>query len=226
MFCVLVHFVPLFVGATPVLRALYSYEGSGVDELSFPEGAIIKLLRKDDNGVDDGFWEGEYRGRVGVFPSILVEQTNRMVFNFDSDDIHSPSRPPSMPLPELCSPTYSSSNSQLYSSSTKSGWQAQSPPNKLTPQISVSGPSDARGADRQRSLSYRDRGRSNTVPEEVLKPQTQRVRSNSAAYQSQSSRSSQSQYSITSQSPPSKSSTGLPTVVDWSYLSEDLESYV
>lgn len=59
-----------------MLRALYSYRASGNDELSFPEGAIIKLLRKDDNGVDDGFWEGEYEGRVGVFPSILVEQVD------------------------------------------------------------------------------------------------------------------------------------------------------
>ena len=72
-----------------VLRALYSYRASGNDELSFPEGAIIKLLRKDDNGVDDGFWEGEYEGRVGVFPSILVEQVDS-VSSLDSGSAFSP----------------------------------------------------------------------------------------------------------------------------------------
>lgn len=51
---------------------MYDYEGQTDDELSFPEGAIIRILNKD-NQEDDGFWEGEFNGRVGVFPSVLVE---------------------------------------------------------------------------------------------------------------------------------------------------------
>jgi len=56
------------------LRALYEYSAIADEEISFPEGAIIKLLRKDDNGIDDGWWEGEYMGKRGVFPSIVVEE--------------------------------------------------------------------------------------------------------------------------------------------------------
>ncbi|XP_041121492.1 F-BAR and double SH3 domains protein 1-like isoform X1 [Polyodon spathula] len=54
-------------------RALYPYCGQSVEELSFPEGAVIRLLRCRDVQVDDGFWEGELNGRVGVFPSLVVE---------------------------------------------------------------------------------------------------------------------------------------------------------
>ena len=56
------------------LRALYEYSAVAEEEISFPEGATIKLLRKDDNGIDDGWWEGEYMGKCGVFPSIVVEE--------------------------------------------------------------------------------------------------------------------------------------------------------
>ncbi|KAM6447654.1 F-BAR and double SH3 domains protein 2 [Liasis olivaceus] len=55
------------------VKALYDYEGQTDDELSFPEGAIIRILNKE-NQDDDGFWEGEFNGRVGVFPSVLVEE--------------------------------------------------------------------------------------------------------------------------------------------------------
>ncbi|XP_045149127.1 F-BAR and double SH3 domains protein 2 isoform X2 [Echinops telfairi] len=55
------------------VKALYDYEGQTDDELSFPEGAIIRILNKE-NQDDDGFWEGEFSGRVGVFPSVLVEE--------------------------------------------------------------------------------------------------------------------------------------------------------
>ncbi|GFN81506.1 F-bar and double sh3 domains protein 2-like [Plakobranchus ocellatus] len=55
-------------------RALYDYEAQTEEELSFPEGALIRVIRKDDNGVDDGFWEGECQGHQGVFPSLVVEE--------------------------------------------------------------------------------------------------------------------------------------------------------
>uniref|UniRef100_A0AAY4DDA4 F-BAR and double SH3 domains protein 2 n=1 Tax=Denticeps clupeoides TaxID=299321 RepID=A0AAY4DDA4_9TELE len=57
------------------VKAIYDYEAQTDDELSFPEGAIIRILNKD-NQEDDGFWEGEFNGRVGVFPSVLVEDLN------------------------------------------------------------------------------------------------------------------------------------------------------
>ncbi|XP_073077959.1 F-BAR and double SH3 domains protein 1 isoform X4 [Manis javanica] len=55
-------------------RALYSYMGQSAEELSFPEGALIRLLPRAQDGVDDGFWRGEFGGHVGVFPSLLVEE--------------------------------------------------------------------------------------------------------------------------------------------------------
>ncbi|XP_026129711.1 F-BAR and double SH3 domains protein 2 isoform X3 [Carassius auratus] len=57
-------------------RALYAYEAQTEDELSFPEGAIICILSKH-NQEDDGFWEGEFDGAVGVFPAVLVEDLCR-----------------------------------------------------------------------------------------------------------------------------------------------------
>ena len=53
---------------------MYDYEGISGEELSFVEGTLIRLIRKDVNGIDDGFWEGEANGRVGVFPSLMVEE--------------------------------------------------------------------------------------------------------------------------------------------------------
>uniref|UniRef100_A0AAQ4QCR2 F-BAR and double SH3 domains protein 2 n=1 Tax=Gasterosteus aculeatus aculeatus TaxID=481459 RepID=A0AAQ4QCR2_GASAC len=54
------------------VRALYDYKGQTDEELSFSEGAVIRLLSRDTQ-TDDGFWEGELNGRMGVFPSVLVE---------------------------------------------------------------------------------------------------------------------------------------------------------
>lgn len=196
-----------------MLKALYSYEASGIDELSFPEGAIIKLVRKDDNGVDDGFWEGEYQGLVGVFPSLLVEHLDS-VSTIDSEDGLSPtlqSMPPSMPLPDASPLTDLSPDSMALHRSPVVEREFQSHPEsstKLTPQISVSGPSDGHGSVYGRPLSVR--GRSNSSPEQAFVSQTQRRRAASSVYESQSSRSS----------------SALPTIADWSKLSDDLESYV
>ncbi|XP_049599178.1 F-BAR and double SH3 domains protein 2 isoform X2 [Syngnathus scovelli] len=53
-------------------KALYDYAGQTDDELSFPEGAVIRILSRETR-EDDGFWEGEFNGVVGVFPAVLVE---------------------------------------------------------------------------------------------------------------------------------------------------------
>ena len=60
------------VAIVTMLRALYEYTAEDEEELTFPEGAEIQLLRTDE-GVDDGFWEGRYEGKVGVFPAVVVE---------------------------------------------------------------------------------------------------------------------------------------------------------
>lgn len=58
--------------AVSFAKALYEYTGQTDDELSFPEGAIIRILSRETH-EDDGFWEGEFNGAVGVFPAVLVE---------------------------------------------------------------------------------------------------------------------------------------------------------
>lgn len=65
-------FWPSTSAAVSFAKALYDYSGQTEDELSFPEGAIIRILSKDTH-EDDGFWEGEFNGAVGVFPAVLVE---------------------------------------------------------------------------------------------------------------------------------------------------------
>ncbi|XP_038063071.1 F-BAR and double SH3 domains protein 2-like isoform X2 [Patiria miniata] len=94
-------------------RALYDYQGCTTDELSFSEGCVIKVLKQDDEG--DGFWEGELNGRVGVFPSLLVEElgcpsVNEIVtpetptvFVFP-EEIEETSEPPSTLPPSLPPP--------------------------------------------------------------------------------------------------------------------------
>ncbi|XP_052316642.1 F-BAR and double SH3 domains protein 2-like isoform X1 [Oncorhynchus keta] len=82
------------------VRALYDYAGQADEELSFPEGAVIRLLNRDTQ-TDDGFWEGEFNGRVGVFPSVLVEDLTESGENGAHTLISPSSRLPSSlpPLP-------------------------------------------------------------------------------------------------------------------------------
>jgi len=49
----------------------YPYTAVNDDELSLAEGDVITVL--DQNLVDAGWWKGELKGRVGVFPDNFVE---------------------------------------------------------------------------------------------------------------------------------------------------------
>ncbi|XP_075066043.1 F-BAR and double SH3 domains protein 1 isoform X1 [Mixophyes fleayi] len=86
-------------------RALYDYEGQSEEELTFPEGAIIQVIRKEEGGVDDGFWKGTFNGRAGVFPSLVVEELSGD--NSETNqDLPSPAPPSFLPpmLDPLSSP--------------------------------------------------------------------------------------------------------------------------
>ncbi|XP_041845286.1 F-BAR and double SH3 domains protein 1-like [Melanotaenia boesemani] len=90
-----------------VVRALYSYQAQSAEELSFQEGALIHLIRCQQGEVDDGFWEGELNGRIGVFPSSMVE------FFYDDEEKEEreePTPPASSPTP-IPSPSRGSSTS-------------------------------------------------------------------------------------------------------------------
>ncbi|XP_069825300.1 F-BAR and double SH3 domains protein 1 isoform X2 [Dendropsophus ebraccatus] len=107
-------------------RALYDYEGQSEEELTFPEGAIIQIIRREEGGVDDGFWKGEFNGRVGVFPSLVVEELT----GDDPDsqeDLPSPAPPPFLrPIPSPL-PTHRLSASDADSRQNGSGSAHSSP---------------------------------------------------------------------------------------------------
>lgn len=49
--------------------AIYDYTRDKEDELSFQEGAIIYVIKKND----DGWYEGVMSGTTGLFPGNYVE---------------------------------------------------------------------------------------------------------------------------------------------------------
>ncbi|XP_044014210.1 protein nervous wreck isoform X1 [Aphidius gifuensis] len=53
--------------------ALYDYDATCDEELSFFEGDVLKIIKTEPHDVDDGWWEGELRGQKGIFPSLVVE---------------------------------------------------------------------------------------------------------------------------------------------------------
>lgn len=81
--------------------ALYDYDASAEDELTFQENDIITIINKSPHGVDDGWWEGELSGKVGNFPSLVVEDCDENGEPLTEPEDESP--PPSAP-PEFNAP--------------------------------------------------------------------------------------------------------------------------
>jgi phosphoketolase len=52
------------------VRAIYDYDGVEEDELTFKAGDIITKLSEMD---DQGWCEGRFQGKLGLFPSDYVE---------------------------------------------------------------------------------------------------------------------------------------------------------
>lgn len=50
---------------------IYSYKPANEDELELKEGEIITILSKEL--PDKGWWKGELRGKIGVFPDNFVQ---------------------------------------------------------------------------------------------------------------------------------------------------------
>ncbi|KAL7734133.1 hypothetical protein ACLKA6_011813 [Drosophila palustris] len=81
--------------------ALYDYDATAEDELTFEEGDKIKIITKTAHGVDDGWWEGELDGKFGNFPSLVVEECDEMgeLLSDGGDE-----SPPPMELPNFALP--------------------------------------------------------------------------------------------------------------------------
>ncbi|GFG33913.1 hypothetical protein Cfor_07157, partial [Coptotermes formosanus] len=68
-------------------RVLFPYEAANDDELTLKEGDLITLLSREV--ADQGWWRGELRGKVGVFPDNFVE-----VVQQEEQQHKKPDRPP------------------------------------------------------------------------------------------------------------------------------------
>lgn len=112
--------------------ALYDYDASAEDELTFEENQIITIVNKSPHGVDDGWWEGtdkflayfleilgeiliqlqlnfaclgEIDGKIGNFPSLVVEECDENGEPFtepeEDDESPEPSSPPVFDAPPI-----------------------------------------------------------------------------------------------------------------------------
>ncbi|XP_039489152.1 protein nervous wreck isoform X10 [Drosophila santomea] len=81
--------------------ALYDYDATAEDELTFEEGDKIKIITKTAHGVDDGWWEGELDGKFGNFPSLVVEECDEMgePLSEGGDESPPPTAAPTFALP-------------------------------------------------------------------------------------------------------------------------------
>lgn len=52
-------------------KVLFPYEASNEDELDLKEGDVISILSKEL--PDKGWWRGELKGKIGVFPDNFVQ---------------------------------------------------------------------------------------------------------------------------------------------------------
>ncbi|KAJ7344119.1 hypothetical protein JRQ81_000069 [Phrynocephalus forsythii] len=68
-------------------KALFSYEGTNVDELSFKEGDVIQIISKDTG--EPGWWRGELNGKEGVFPDNFA-----LPIHESDKDFPKPKKPP------------------------------------------------------------------------------------------------------------------------------------
>lgn len=58
-----------------VCVALFPYEAVNSDELTLVEGDIVTILSHEVE--DKGWWRGELKGKIGVFPDNFVQLLNQ-----------------------------------------------------------------------------------------------------------------------------------------------------
>ncbi|XP_016525772.1 sorbin and SH3 domain-containing protein 1 isoform X14 [Poecilia formosa] len=64
-------------------RAIYDFKAQTAKEVTFKKGDPVNIIRQ----IDNNWYEGEHRGRVGIFPIAYVEKMS-------SSEKHQPIRPP------------------------------------------------------------------------------------------------------------------------------------
>ena len=71
---------PLYINH-PHAQTLYAYSGQYSDELSFPAGVTLTLVKR----IDAEWWEGRVNGRTGLVPGNYIEVIEEPVTR-DSQD--------------------------------------------------------------------------------------------------------------------------------------------
>lgn len=61
--------------AKEVCVALFPYEAVNSDELTLAEGDVVTILSREVE--DKGWWKGELKGKIGVFPDNFVQIMNQ-----------------------------------------------------------------------------------------------------------------------------------------------------
>ena len=115
-------------------RGLYDYPANGPDELAFKEDDVIRIVSRNPNGVEDGWYMGEMDGKTGLFPSIVVEECQADGSDW-SPDVSVCGSPPSFAPPPCFPPPPSSQD-------------APPPPPPLSPPDTQQKPKPARPAER------------------------------------------------------------------------------
>ena len=64
----------------------FDYDAENDDELTLKEGDIVKVLDQEE----EGWWKGELKGKIGVFPSNFVE----LIHGPPPGPVESPPEPP------------------------------------------------------------------------------------------------------------------------------------
>lgn len=62
--------------------ALFPYDAVNSDELTLVEGDIVTILSREVE--DKGWWKGELKGKIGVFPDNFVQLLNQdeVIFSY------------------------------------------------------------------------------------------------------------------------------------------------
>lgn len=65
-----IGFFNIFFIVREQCRVLFPYTAANSDELTLTEGDVVTIVSRDV--PDQGWWRGELRGRIGLFPDNFV----------------------------------------------------------------------------------------------------------------------------------------------------------
>lgn len=132
-------------------KVLYAYNPANDDELKLVEGDIITILSKDL--PDKGWWKGELKGRVGVFPDNFVTVLQPEISPVKDAFFPRPDRPP--PVSKVLIGKQNNNNQQPNNAYRKESFGSKDSLNDTTGQATAS-PTFGNVAAHRKSLENRN----------------------------------------------------------------------